>query len=218
VESLVETLKHASQAGPVQCACKGLSLLTRPIGERTRAIVFMARPEDVRQANPELKAGEKVTCHDNDIYTFLNRSRWDDSSAREIGNMVRHYADFLRTGRTIHTIQVNDRLAAWGCSWYPTEPALLTEAGGARLEFLPNSVSLHGFYTLPEFRGRKLYQALLSYVLAKRFAEGAAHAYISAGVSNIPSLRAIERVGFKAVKVFEWSRFLKWSQLRSHLA
>ena len=82
----------------------------------------------------------------------------------------------------------------------PSGPAQLTETPGASLEFEPGAVSLYDFHVLPEFRGRRLYQALLTDILQKRFAEGASTAYITVLASNAPSRAAIERVGFKLVR------------------
>jgi CelD/BcsL family acetyltransferase involved in cellulose biosynthesis/GNAT superfamily N-acetyltransferase len=218
VEIALAKLKHASEAGPAKALLTGLSMATRLIGEYKCGIVFVAQPEDSRNVEPTLGTGENLMFHDNDIYTFLNRDRWDDGCGREIGNMIRQYADLLRSGRTVHTVTINGKLAAWGCSYYPSEPASLSEAGGAPLEFLPNSVSLYAFYTVPEFRGRGVNQILLSHILAQRFAEGAARAYISAEASNLASRTAIERVGFRGVITHRWIRLFKWSWLRSRPA
>jgi GNAT superfamily N-acetyltransferase len=185
------------------------------IGEHTRGIVFIARPEDVRKVGPQLSAGETCVFHENELNDLVKRDRWNDAVAREIAVKVRNFTDVVRSGRTFHTVLVNDRLAAWGYSYSPSEPATLTEVGGATLEFEPESVSLYDFYTLPEFRGKKLYQALLSHILSMRFSSGAKQAYITVLEKNAPSRVAIERVGFKPVTINEITRFLKWKKLRS---
>ena len=89
------------------------------------------------------------------------------------------------------------------------------EFPGTLLEFEPNSVSLYDFFTLPEYRGRKLYPALLSHILQLRFQEGAERAYIGVLKSNAASLAGIERAGFAHWKVNRYSRFLKWNRTRS---
>ncbi|HET8550077.1 MAG TPA: GNAT family N-acetyltransferase [Bryobacteraceae bacterium] len=185
-------------------------------GEHTRGIVFMARPEDVREISAALQAGEICEYHDNELRDLAKRDVWNDSVAREIATKVRSFTDIVRVGRTLHTVVVNDRLAGWGLSYWPTEPARLTEVGNARLEYPPDSVSLYDFYTLPEFRGRRLYQSLLTYILRKRFREGAKQAYITVLERNVASRKAIERVGFRPVCINEFTRFLRWKKLRSH--
>jgi RimJ/RimL family protein N-acetyltransferase len=67
---------------------------------------------------------------------------------------------------------------------------------------------LYDFHVLPEFRGRRLYQALLADILHKRFAAGATRAYITVLASNAPSRIAIERVGFRLVRTNRYRRVL----------
>jgi ribosomal protein S18 acetylase RimI-like enzyme len=95
----------------------------------------------------------------------------------------------------------------------PTEPAQLTETPGATLEFEPNAASLYDFHVLPEFRGRRLYQALLTDILQKRFAAGATRAYITVLDSNTASRKAIERVGFRLVRRNHYRRLLNRTSL-----
>jgi CelD/BcsL family acetyltransferase involved in cellulose biosynthesis/GNAT superfamily N-acetyltransferase len=208
-------LTRARERGWVGSLRMGARVVGRLIGEHTRGIVFIARPEDVREVQPQLSAGENCVFHDNELNDLLKRDRWGDAVSREIAVKVKDFTDLVRAGKTFHTVLVNDRLAAWGYSYSPSEPATLTEVGGAILEFEPQSVSLYDFYTLPEFRGRKLYQALLSHILSTHFSSGARQAYITVLEKNAPSRVAIERVGFKRVTINEVTRFLKWKKLRS---
>ena len=91
---------------------------------------------------------------------------------------------------------VGGLLAGWGFS----TPARSGKGWLMALFDSPSSaVLLISFYTIPEFRGRKLYQALLAHILMQRFSEGAARAYIFVKQRNQPSLRAILRVGFRLV-------------------
>ena len=68
-------------------------------------------------------------------------------------------------------------------------------------------------YTIPEFRGRKLYQSLLAHILMQRFGDGADRAYIDVNERNQPSLQAIRRVGFRPVARRRSWRFLKWRRI-----
>src|SRR5205085_9866911 len=97
---------------------------------------------------------------------------------------ARTYSRARANGRAFHTLVVGGRLAGWGYSYVPSAPAQLTETPGASLEFEPGAVSLYDFHVLPEFRGRRLYQALLTHILHTRFAEGATRAYIAVLESN----------------------------------
>jgi CelD/BcsL family acetyltransferase involved in cellulose biosynthesis/GNAT superfamily N-acetyltransferase len=212
-ETFAEEVRHIREIGIGAAAGRAAGRLAGLIGEHRRGIVFTARPEDLHEIQPQLKPGEICTHHENGLYDLLKREQRGDDAAREISRLAANFNDLQRTGRTLHTLLVDDRLVAWGCSYLPKEPAILTEVGRARLEFAPNSASLYAFYTLPEFRGRRLYQLLLLYILKKRFAEGVSQCYISVLENNVPSRRAIEQVGFRPVALNELKRFLKWSKL-----
>ncbi len=119
----------------------------------------------------------------------------------------------MRKGRKLHTILVDGRLAGWGWSYRPQGPELI-DVTQTKLEFAPNSVSLYDFYTIPEFRGRRLYQALLTEIMRTRFAEGAERAYIMVQDTNVASRKAIERVGFRLAMVDDIVRLLRWRKAR----
>jgi len=119
--------------------------------------------------------------------------------------------------RLLHTLVIDGKLAAWGFSYQPTQPANLTETPGAVLDFEANAVSLYDFHTIPEFRGRRVYQALLSRILARRFAQGMARAYITVLLSNTPSRVAIERVGFQLIREHHYRRLLKRASVTSRV-
>ena len=97
------------------------------------------------------------------------------------------------------------------------EHIALTETPGAVRDFEANAVSLYDFHTIPEFRGRRVYQALLSRILARRFAQGAARAYITVLLSNTPSRVAIERVGFQLIREHHYRRLLKRASVTSRV-
>lgn len=162
--------------------------------------IYSMHPGDLQPVAAKLAAGERVEFHDNAIEDLLG---WHGSSPSIASLLTQHARGYSRAragGRTFHTIVVNGKLAGWGYSYAPSEPAHLTETPGATLEFEPGAVSLYDFHVLPEFRGRRLYQALLTDILRKRFAEGASSAYITVLEANAPSRVAIERVGFRLVR------------------
>jgi CelD/BcsL family acetyltransferase involved in cellulose biosynthesis/GNAT superfamily N-acetyltransferase len=183
------------------------------IGDRGCGLVFSMGPEDPQESTPKLNPNEHCDFHENEFADLLC---WKGDSlevSELISEKARLIPELQKKGQTFHTVLINGRLAAWGISYFPTEPAVLSESGGAICEFLPESVSLYDFCTLPEFRGRKLYQALLVHILRLRFGQGARHAYIGVAAKNIASRRAIERVGFRLIMVNRFYRFLKWKKL-----
>jgi CelD/BcsL family acetyltransferase involved in cellulose biosynthesis/ribosomal protein S18 acetylase RimI-like enzyme len=195
----------------------GLSLALRTAASEAKARVFDRRtglvyamtPGQLQPVTPVLHAGERVEIHDNCVEDLL---RWNGDSlhtASLITHCARTYSRVRATGRTFHTIVVNGRLAGWGYSYRPTGPAELTETPGATLEFEDGAASLYDFHVLPEFRGRRLYQALLTDILRKRFDEGASRAYITVLESNVASRKAIERVGFRLLRRNYYARTLR---------
>lgn len=193
----------------------GLKLTARVgakrIGERTRGLILSVTPPEAASVEPRLKAGETCEFRRDEIRDL---AKWEGAAretARALALMLQSAPDALRRGRTLHTVLVNGQLAGWGWSYWPTEPALVTETE-TTLEFEPKSVSLYDYFVLPEFRGRRLYQALLAQILRERFAEGAERAYIGVLAANTASLKAIERVGFRVIAVDELQRFLRWKR------
>lgn len=187
------------------------------IGERATGLVLIAKPGAFHRVNPALQTGETCSFHENEFYDLLKWSGTSRETDRAITLKARQITDLLKSGRTLHTVLVNDRLAGWGLSYWPkpNEPAHLSETGGTVLEFPPHSVTLYDFYTLPEYRGRKLYQALLSHILDLRFKEGAERAYIGVLKSNRSSLAGIEKVGFARWMVNRYHRLFKWKRTRT---
>jgi CelD/BcsL family acetyltransferase involved in cellulose biosynthesis/ribosomal protein S18 acetylase RimI-like enzyme len=169
----------------------------RTVYDVRTGLVYAMTAEQLRPVDPRLSAAERCEFHDNCIDDLL---RWRGDSPH-IASMLTHcartYSRARAAGRTFHTMVVNGRLAGWGYSYLPSAPAQLTETPGATLDFEPGAASLYDFQVLPEFRGRRLYQALLTRILQGRFAEGATRAYITVLESNAPSRTAIERVGFR---------------------
>ena len=53
--------------------------------------------------------------------------------------------------------------------------------------------------TPPTYRGKRLYPALLAYILANLAAEGISRAWLGTDVDNIPSQKGVVRVGFQPI-------------------
>jgi len=183
--------------------------------ERRIGQVYSMTPRQLRPVEPRLEVGEHYDVHDNCVEDLLLWSGTSPSTASAITACARSYARIRNLGRSFHTILINGKLAAWGYSYWATEPANLTETPGAVLDFEADSVSLYDFHTIPAFRGRRVYQALLTHILEKRFAEGAARAYITVLESNTASRIAIERVGFQLMRENHYRRLLQRRSLTS---
>jgi len=204
------------RAGEIGSLSRTLArLVLHKVGERATGLVLVAKPADVRDVQPVRGPAETIAFHDDHPYDLLKWHGNHRETAWQIAAKARFLAEAQHTGRTFHSVLVNDRLAGWGFSYWPSEPAHLTETGGTLLDFPARSVAMYDFYTLPEFRGRKIYQALLCYILRKRFAEGAEQAYISVLERNTRSLRAIQRAGFQVVMRNRYVRFLRWKRTQS---
>jgi ribosomal protein S18 acetylase RimI-like enzyme len=175
------------------------SALFRRVIDLRAGLVYEMLPQEWRPVTPRTAEGDVIEVHRNRVEDLLLWSGSALSTASAITECARNYSRCRATGRDFHTILLNGQLAGWGYSYFPEEPAQLTETPGVELNFPPNSVSLYDFHVIPTFRGRRLYQHLLSEILRQRFAEGAKQAYIGVLDSNSPSREAIVRVGFRLV-------------------
>jgi CelD/BcsL family acetyltransferase involved in cellulose biosynthesis/GNAT superfamily N-acetyltransferase len=214
-EKLAYKLGRAREMGFVGSLKRITKASTGLIGERGRGLLFTLTLENLRETEPVLNPGEICSFHENEFRDLL---RWRGDSL-EISGLIyekaRSIPEFVKKERTLHTVLINGSLAGWGISYLPNEPAELSESGGAIVEFQPRSVSLYDFYTLPEFRGRRIYKALLAHILRLRFGQGSKYAYIGVDAKNVPSRKAIESVGFRLATVNTFYRFLKWKKLNT---
>ena len=196
----------------------GTSALASRIYDHREGLVYGMSPAELRPVEPKLGPGETCEVHDNRIADLLLWNGDAPSTASLLTHCARIFARSLNAGRTFHTIVVGGRLAGWGYSYLPSGPAELTETPGATLSFEPGSASLYDFHVLPEFRGRRLYQALLTDILQKRFAGGATRAYITVLEANAASRAAIERVGFRLLQRNRYRKVLTRQTLETRPA
>ena len=204
--------ERANKLGVDESLARLATRVARVVREHSRWMTYIAKIEDVHEVAPVLLAGELLSFHENQIGDFL---KWDGSARetnQEISVRVRRAPQAIRQGRTLHTLLVNDRLAGWGWSYWPQEPEMI-DVTQAVLNFDPKSISLYDFYTIPEFRGRRIYQSLLGHILQERFAQGAEQAYIMVQDTNVASRKAIERIGFRLVAIDEVKRLLRSTRL-----
>lgn len=205
--------ERLAEMGIAEALRTGARAVASRIYERRDGLVYAMRPDQLQPIEPKLAAGEPFEVHDNRIDDLLLWNGTSPHTASLLTHCARIYARSLNTGRTFHTIVVGGKLAGWGYSYLPAEPAQLTETPGATLEFEPGAVSLYDFHVLPEFRGRRIYQTLLTAILRRRFAAGATRAYITVLEANAPSRIAIERVGFQVVRKNRYRRLLRRQSL-----
>lgn len=200
--------ERLAEMGMVEALRTGAQAVARSIYECRDGLVYTMTPEQLRPIAPKLASGESCEVHENRIDDVLLWNGTSPHTASLLTHCARTFARSLNAGRTLHTIVVGGKLAGWGYSYLPTEPARLTETPGATLAFEPGAASLYDFHVLPEFRGRRIYQTLLCAILRRRFAAGATLAYITVLEANAPSRIAIERVGFRAVRKNRYRRVL----------
>jgi ribosomal protein S18 acetylase RimI-like enzyme len=151
-----ERLAEMGVAGAIRT---GVRDAASRIYDRREGLVYAMTPAQLQPVEPKPGGAESIEVHDNRIDDLLLWNGTSPNTASLLTHCARTYARALNAGRTFHTVVVGGRLAGWGYSYLPTEPAQLTETPGATLEFEPGAASLYDFHVLPEFRGRRIYQA-----------------------------------------------------------
>jgi len=176
---------------------------------KSRRLIFMAMPVDVRQVTPHLLAGENVECRNNRVTDLLKWEHGDRKTASRIAVTVRRVPESLRSGHTLHTLLLNDRLVGWGWSYLPRERVLLLDTKTS-FDVEANAVWLYDFYLVPMGRHRQEHQAaLLARIVEERVVQGAERAYIVSTGGDVLLRRAIEQVGFHLVRVDKLVRVLR---------
>lgn len=102
----------------------------------------------------------------------------------------------FEAGRRCYAAWTQDRLVAYGWVSFGEE-----EVGelGLHLRLLPGEAYLWDCLTLPAYRRRGLYTALLGHMARALRAEGVQALWIGADYGNRPSQAGIDRAGFTAV-------------------
>lgn len=209
VKVLRAQLDRVREKGIARTARGVIRVCWKKVREKSDAVVYRMSSEDWLKAGVGNSTDEAFEFRENEVYDLLRAETNDREALDEIGLKVREIADLLKTKRTLHTVLIDGKLAGWGISYLPEEPAVLTETGGTTLEFEADSASMYSFYTLPAYRGRKVYQSLLRNILSRRFEAGAKQVYISSLTNNKASRKAIERVGFRAIREDHYLRWFK---------
>ena len=102
----------------------------------------------------------------------------------------------LDAGRRCYAAWTQGSLAAYGWVSFTEE-----EVGelGLRLRLLPGEAYIWDCATLPDYRRRGLYSALLSHIILTLRSEGLRGLWIGADATNAPSLAGIAQAGFTTV-------------------
>jgi RimJ/RimL family protein N-acetyltransferase len=196
--TLRRKLRTARRVGVRATLRAAASWVAAALWTRENLVVFQMRPEQLNPVAPPASAG-RVKIQSKAVAAFLadGHASLPASLARELQS--------AQADQRVHWIEVEGALASWGFSgraagfWPLTETrsSLAVPAGG---------VCLTAFETIPSYRGRGLYPALLTSILTERFREGALVAYIWCRRENVASYRAILRVGFREVAIHRYSR------------
>lgn len=100
------------------------------------------------------------------------------------------------TGRSCFTAWFEGELVAY--SWVSFNEEFIGELR-LRLRLLPGEAYIWDCVTLPAFRQKRVFTALLVYVLQELRSEPICRVWIGANLDNLPSQRGIDRAGFHRV-------------------
>ena len=167
---------------------EALTRIRRKLFDQRSVILFHATPSGVQSRSfpPDyairtLPRAEVAGMRSTPFFGILYSALQDGPSTQEL-----HAA--------IHEGQV----VAWGISFVGAKDWPIPEVA-AKLSLDPEDAVLTSFFTLPEFRGRRLYQGLMV-IMAKHVAsKGARSIQIWCDEKNLASRSAIERVGFRPI-------------------
>ncbi|HVF55413.1 MAG TPA: GNAT family N-acetyltransferase [Pyrinomonadaceae bacterium] len=173
-----------------------------------RLLIFVATPSDVKEVEPELLHGETCEFRRDEAGDMLKFEGASPETVRDIEATARSSRDSFRKGHNLYTVLVGGRLASWGWAYPVQKDAIFFVESGQTLDTGPNAVAFHSLYTVADYRGRRLYPALLSRMLRDYFAEGAERVIIYCVETNTASRRGIERAGFRLSEIRVVSRWL----------
>ena len=116
----------------------------------------------------------------------------------------------LKNGRQCYTAWVEGQVAAYG--WASFENEDIGELN-LRIKLLQGEAYIWDCATLPAFREKLLYSALLSYILGELRAQNLCRAWIGADLDNIASQKGMARAGFQHVADLVIERALAMRQV-----
>jgi GNAT superfamily N-acetyltransferase len=117
----------------------------------------------------------------------------------------------LASGRRCFIARVNGEIAAYG--WVSRSVECIGEIEH-ELHLLPEEAYVWDCATLPQYRRKGLYTALLSFILANLCHEDLNRVWIGSSLKNKPSLRGFSKAGFQPVIRLFYLRLFSLSFLR----
>ena len=102
----------------------------------------------------------------------------------------------FRAGRRCYVARVDGQIAAYG--WVSFDEEFVGELN-LRLKLLPDEAYIWNCVTLPNFRQRYLYSALLTYIVGELHKDHVSRVWIGADTENVASQKGIARAGFTYV-------------------
>ncbi len=112
------------------------------------------------------------------------------------GGAAREVMGRFESGRRCYAAWVENTLAAYG--WVSYGEEFIGELG-LYLRLLPWEAYIWDCFTVPAFRQKYLYSALLVYILGELRAGSINRVWIGANLDNVPSQLGIDRAGFRRV-------------------
>lgn len=116
----------------------------------------------------------------------------------------------LEGGRQCYAAWVEDQIVAYG--WVSLEEEDIGELN-LRIRLVPGEAYIWDCATLPAFRGKLLYSALLVYMLGELRAQNLCTVWIGADLDNLASQKGMARAGFQHVADLVIERVLAMRQV-----
>lgn len=116
----------------------------------------------------------------------------------------------LASGRRAYVVEGPPGVLAYG--WVTRGDEEIAEIEG-RIRVGPSEAYIWDCATLPAFRGRGLYPALLGAIARELVGEGVARVWIAARADNAASLRGLEKAGYRRVADIRYVRLWRWRRM-----
>ena len=116
----------------------------------------------------------------------------------------------LASGKRCYAAWINNEIAAYG--WVSRSAECIGEIEH-EIQLQPNEAYIWDCATLPRYRQKGLYIALLVFICSELHNEGLRQVWIGSSVKNKPSLRGFSRAGFLPVITLNYFRMLNLSVL-----
>lgn len=190
--------------------------VTNLLHERRTTLLLAIRADQLRSSTSAASLNA-APVRENQIEDLLLYRGSSAATSQAITNCARAYARARSGQRSLHTLLVNGRLAAWAFSYRPEGIASLNDPLGTEVEIEPASLVLYDLQVVAEFRPQDAAPALVSAVLAQRFAGGIDRAYLLLQQAEQTMVSALEQIGLGRVRRIECRRLLRrgWKPIAS---